>query len=180
MNNDGIVLCGVDATDRAATVLAAAKAAAERAGAPLLMAHVLTSLWESDVPIFRADAESPRTVEFGPPGKRLLAVARRRDVELIVVGTRGLGRFTRMFRPSVSAEVARRADCPVMIVGPAADASRLEQGAHLAGEGAEELGDLLGLEVKTEREGAAAVVVRELDRTLVRRSQVPVVVLPRS
>lgn len=177
MNNDGIVLCGVDATDRAATVLAAAKATAERAGAPLLMAHVLTSLWESDVPIFRTDAEAPRTVEFGPPGKRLLAVARRRDVELIVVGTRGLGRFTRMFRPSVSAEVARRADCPVMIVGPAADTSRLEQGGHLAGE---ELGDLLGLEVRPEPEGAAAVVVRELDRDLIRRSEVPVVVLPRS
>ena len=58
-----IVLCGVDATDAGTAVLTAAKAAAERAGAPLLLTHVVTSLWGAEHP--------------GLPGRRGLRAARR-------------------------------------------------------------------------------------------------------
>jgi nucleotide-binding universal stress UspA family protein len=138
-----IVLCGVDGTDTGTAVLTAAKAAAERAGAPLLLTHVVTSLWGATIPAFQADEESERLVEHGPPGPRLLAVANGHGAELIVLGTRA-----RRWR-SVARHVTRRATCPVLIVGPAADPA------------------------------APAVEARSFNRAQLRDSPVPVVVLPR-
>ena len=84
-----IVLCGVDDTEAGTTVMAAAKAAAERAGAPLVLTHVSTSHWGANVPAFHADADdTARVVEHGPPAQRILAVAVGHDAELIVLGTR--------------------------------------------------------------------------------------------
>jgi nucleotide-binding universal stress UspA family protein len=112
-----IVLCGVDDTEAGTTVMAAAKAAAERAGAPLVLAHVATSHWGANVPAFHADAgETARVVEHGPPAQRILAVAGGHDAAMIVLGTRAS-----RWRASVARRVARRAPCPVMIVGPQAD-----------------------------------------------------------
>ena len=51
-----IVLCGVDDTEAGTAVMTAAKAAAQRAGAPLLLTHVSTSHWGANVPAFHADA----------------------------------------------------------------------------------------------------------------------------
>ena len=48
-----IVLAGVDGTDAGTKVLTAAKAASKRSGAPLLLTHVVTSLWGADIPAFR-------------------------------------------------------------------------------------------------------------------------------
>ena len=97
--------------------MTAAKAAAERAGAPLLLTHVSTSHWGANVPAFHADAdETARVVEHGPPAQRILAVADGHGAALIVLGTRG-----EALAPSVARHVARRASCPVMIVGPSAD-----------------------------------------------------------
>ncbi|MDA0159127.1 universal stress protein [Solirubrobacter ginsenosidimutans] len=111
-----LVLCGVDDTETGTTVMAAAKAAADRAGAMLLLTHVSTSHWGADVPAFHADAgATARIVEHGPPAQRILAVADGHHAELIVVGTRAK-RFN-----SVAKHIAKRASCPVMIVGPAAD-----------------------------------------------------------
>ena len=50
-------------TEAGTTVMTAAKAAAERAGAPLLLTHVSTSLWGTDSP--------------GVPGRRRRRPARR-------------------------------------------------------------------------------------------------------
>src|SRR3954469_15058787 len=111
-----IVLCGVDDTEAGTTVMAAAKAAAERAGAPLVLTHVSTSHWGANVPAFHADGDATRrVVEHGPPAQRILAVADGHGAELIVVGTRAK-RFN-----SVARHIVKRARCPVMIVGPAAD-----------------------------------------------------------
>jgi nucleotide-binding universal stress UspA family protein len=139
-----IVLCGVDGTDTGTTVLTAAKAAAARSGAPLLLTHVVTSLWGASIPAFQADEESERLVEHGPPGARLLAVAAGHGAELIVIGTRA-----KRWR-SVARHVTKRAQCPVMIVGPAADPE------------------------------APAVEAKSFDRAQLRSSPVPVVVLPRA
>jgi nucleotide-binding universal stress UspA family protein len=112
-----IVLCGVDDTEAGTAVLAAAKAAARRAGARLLLTHVATTHWGIDVPAFHADAdETARVVEHGPPAHRILALADGSGAELIVLGTRA-----RRLRPSVARAVVKRAGCPVLIVGPAAD-----------------------------------------------------------
>ena len=112
-----IVLCGVDDTEAGTTVMTAAKAAAQRAGAPLVLTHVSTSHWGADVPAFHADADdTARVVEHGPPAQRILAVADGHAAALIVLGTRAL-----RWRASVARRVAKRASCPVMIVGPHAD-----------------------------------------------------------
>ncbi len=112
-----IVLCGVDDTEAGTTVLTAAKAAAQRAGAPLLLTHVSTSHFGAQVPAFGADAgATERVVEHGPTAKRILAVANGQGASMIVVGTRAL-----RWRASVARRIARSASCPVMIVGPSAD-----------------------------------------------------------
>jgi nucleotide-binding universal stress UspA family protein len=111
-----IVLCGVDDTEAGTTVMTAAKAAAERAGAPLVLTHVSNSHWGANVPAFHADSgATERVVEHGPAAQRILAVADGHGAELIVLGTRG-----KRWR-SVARHVTKRARCPVMIVGPAAD-----------------------------------------------------------
>jgi nucleotide-binding universal stress UspA family protein len=139
-----IVLCGVDGTDTGTTVLTAAKAAAQRTGAPLLLTHVVTSAWGASIPAFQADEDSERLVEHAPPAARLLAVADGHGAELIVIGTKA-GRWR-----SVARQVAKKARCPVLIVGPSADPN------------------------------AAAVEAKSFDRAQLRSSPVPVVVLPRA
>jgi nucleotide-binding universal stress UspA family protein len=112
-----IVLCGVDDTEAGTAVMAAARAAAERAGTSVVLTHVSTSHWGARVPAFQADPHAtPRVVEYGPPVDRILAVASSHAAALIVVGTRA-----KRWRPSVARRLVKRARCPVMIVGPAAD-----------------------------------------------------------
>src|SRR3954454_18660539 len=112
-----LVLCGVDDTEASTTVMTAAKAAAQRAGAPLLLTHVSTSHWGANVPAFHADADvTARVVEHGPAVQRILAVADGHDASMIVLGTRAL-----RWRASVARRVAKRASCPVLIVAPRAD-----------------------------------------------------------
>jgi nucleotide-binding universal stress UspA family protein len=111
-----IVLCGVDDTEAGTAVMAAAKAAAERAGAPVVLTYVSTSHWGEEIPAFQADDdETRRVVEYGQPAQRLLALADANEARLIVLGTRA-----RRWR-SVARRVTKQARCPVMIVGPAAD-----------------------------------------------------------
>ena len=82
---DGLVLCGVDATDAGTTVMAAAKAT----GAPLLLVHVSNSLWGTRIPAFTADTGTQRLVDHGPVGPRLLTIAKAHGAGMIVLGTRG-------------------------------------------------------------------------------------------
>jgi len=139
-----IVLCGVDDTEAGTAVMAAAKAAAERAGASVVLTHVSTSHWGANVPAFHADAQqTPRVVEYGPPADRILAVADSHSAGMIVVGTRA-----KRWRPSVARRIVKRASCPVMIVGPAADPA------------------------------AEPVTRPGFDRSLLQRADAPVVVVP--
>jgi nucleotide-binding universal stress UspA family protein len=110
MENE-LVLCAVDRTETGTKVLDAAKAT----GVPVLMAHVANSLLDSTIPAFIADPETERVVAHGPTGPQLLSLARTRQVSLIVVGTRG------KLLNSVARYVAKRAHCPVLVVGPKAD-----------------------------------------------------------
>ena len=51
----------------------------------------------------------------GDPGERILELARSRDVDLIVIGSRGHGQLAGLLLGSVSSAVAQRAHCPVLI-----------------------------------------------------------------
>lgn len=52
----------------------------------------------------------------GSPADTILSVAGVRNVDLIVMGTRGLGRISRALLGSQSQKVVSQADCPVMLV----------------------------------------------------------------
>jgi nucleotide-binding universal stress UspA family protein len=67
------------------------------------------------------DAE--RRVVVGFPAERLADLADEADAELIVVGSRGRGRFKAAFLGSVSNSLVGVARCPVLIVPPGAAAA---------------------------------------------------------
>jgi nucleotide-binding universal stress UspA family protein len=52
----------------------------------------------------------------GPPAEAVLSVADTRQVDLIVMGTRGLGRLTGALVGSQSQKVVAHANCPVLLV----------------------------------------------------------------
>jgi len=52
----------------------------------------------------------------GPEADAILTAARVQGVELVVMGTRGLGGFERLLFGSVSRKVAHLAPCPVLLV----------------------------------------------------------------
>ncbi len=91
----------VNPEDRALTEQARAAAQAEADKA-------LAELGES-----RPDAVTVRAVN-GFPVEELLAAAE--DADMIVLGSRGAGGFTRLLLGSVSSQIAQHAHCPVLIV----------------------------------------------------------------
>ncbi|MBE3142389.1 MAG: universal stress protein [Planctomycetes bacterium] len=52
----------------------------------------------------------------GPPAEAILSVAVTREADLIIMGTRGLGRIASLFLGSQSMKVVAEAQCPVMLV----------------------------------------------------------------
>jgi nucleotide-binding universal stress UspA family protein len=52
----------------------------------------------------------------GPPAEAILDVANTRNCDLIVIGSRGLGRLTGLLLGSQSQKVVQHAPCPVLIV----------------------------------------------------------------
>jgi nucleotide-binding universal stress UspA family protein len=65
----------------------------------------------------------------GSPVKAVLELAHSRNVDLIVVGSRGLGAVKGTLLGSVSSAIVHQADCPVLVARPVA----LEKTAPLAG-----------------------------------------------
>lgn len=80
------------------------------------------ALKEVDAAIDQLGQPAPPQVNIlsvtGSPAQELLTAAR--DADLLVVGSRGAGGFTRLVMGSISSQVAHHAQCPVVIV-PGAD-----------------------------------------------------------
>lgn len=60
--------------------------------------------------------------EFGPPASTITDFARKREYDLIVIGTHGRTGFSRAFIGSVAERVVRHATCPVLAVRAAPNA----------------------------------------------------------
>lgn len=120
----GSIICGVDGTASAEN----AAEVARRLGAELGLRLVFVRVVDAGTPeeataaiaeqLERASADDGWLVEVGHPADRLVAAAAKENARLLVVGSHGprsslLG--------SVSAEVSRRASCPVVVVPPGAD-----------------------------------------------------------
>ncbi|MHA1908591.1 MAG: universal stress protein [Candidatus Thorarchaeota archaeon] len=55
-------------------------------------------------------------IDHGDPAARIIEIAEERNVDLIIMGSRGLSGIRRLFTGSISDKVANQATCPVMIV----------------------------------------------------------------
>lgn len=55
-------------------------------------------------------------LEVGPPSERVIAVAKDKQCDSIVIGSRGLSGIAEFFLGSVSSKVAQYAELPVLIV----------------------------------------------------------------
>ena len=119
---NGPVICGIEDA-RGASIAGVARELAERYEAPLLYVHVLDDPGDAEqaARLLREAAAPGRgkvSIEEGHPADRLVELAGERDASFLVVGNHGprsslLG--------SVSADVSRRAPCPVIVVPPTAD-----------------------------------------------------------
>lgn len=134
---NGAVICGVDGSRTAAKAAVAARRLADRHGLPLVYVHVVDGAGSEQRAVegLRATgATETLMVEIGHPADRLVSLAGEHDAAFLVVGNHGprsslLG--------SVSADVARRAPCPVLVVPPTAanvapEAAELEADGGLA------------------------------------------------
>jgi len=129
------IACAIDGSDASVFTALAAAGVARAADAELRLVHV--------VPVFRGrneewtldpQDESPpelepsvkavaslgvepiREMAMGRPERTLVRVAERDEVDLVVVGHRGVGGVTRMLLGSVSEHVAHHAPCSVLVV----------------------------------------------------------------
>jgi nucleotide-binding universal stress UspA family protein len=120
---NGPVICGIE-DETGAGVADVARVLAERYESPLLYVHVLDEDGEMEQAVRMLRNAAPGSGELAierghHPADRLVELAEQRGASFLVVGNHGprssaLG--------SISADVSRRAPCPVIVVSPAAEA----------------------------------------------------------
>ena len=129
----GSIICGVDGSESAKGAARVARELSAQLGTRLVFVRVVDrASSEREISVAAArlqqlaecapdlDCGAQWLVEVGHPADRLVAVAEKEAASLIVVGSTGprsslLG--------SISADVSRRAPCPVVVVAPSADRS---------------------------------------------------------
>ena len=129
----GLIVCGVDESESAKGAARVARGLSTQLGSRLVfvcavddgssdgeISAVAARLQQLAEGATEVDCGARWLVEVGHPADRLVAVAENEAASLIVVGSTGprsslLG--------SISADVSRRAPCPVVVVAPGADLS---------------------------------------------------------
>jgi nucleotide-binding universal stress UspA family protein len=129
----GSIICGVDDSDSAKGAARVARRLSSKLGLGLVFVRVVEKgsseekisaiaerLERVHGGVTEVDCGAGWFVEVGHPADRLVAAAAAENASLIVVGSTGprsslLG--------SISADVSRRAPCPVVVVPPGADAT---------------------------------------------------------
>jgi nucleotide-binding universal stress UspA family protein len=130
----GSIICGVDGSESAKGAARVARGLSAQLGWRLVFVRVVDGASpDREISVAAArlqqladcatdvDCGAQWLVEVGHPADRLVAVAEKEAASLIVVGSTGprsslLG--------SISADVSRRAPCPVVVVAPGADRSQ--------------------------------------------------------
>jgi nucleotide-binding universal stress UspA family protein len=119
------VICGVDEPSTCAGAVGLARELAQRYELPLVYVHVSDGrrrreTVERALEQMTAGEDADIAIEHGHPADRLVAVAYARHASFVVVGNHGA---RSPLLGSVSADVSRRAPCPVIVVPPTADAA---------------------------------------------------------
>ena len=178
------IICGVDDSESAKGAARVARALAEQLGARLVFVRVVDRnapdtkvsavserLERLSAGVAEVDSGATWLVEAGHPADRLVAAAKNAAASMIVVGSTGprsslLG--------SISADVSRRAPCPVVVVPPGADGGVDERDRArgrtpdekddggivrfgLGGDGSDSAGGLARLGLRSDRRGGDAV-----------------------
>ncbi len=147
---NGSIICGVDGSEAAKGAARVARVLSAKLGTRLVFVRVLERgaenaaisavaerLEQLAAQVDDGDGGAGWVVDVGHPADRLVSVAAAADAAAIVVGSHGprsslLG--------SVSAEVARRASCPVVVVPPGGDLAVAGNGDLAAAGGIARLG----------------------------------------
>ena len=127
----GLIICGVDDSDSAKGAARVARGLSSKLGLGLVFLRVVESGASKETvsaiterlervcgPASEVDNGARWLVDEGHPAERLVAAAAAEEASMIVVGSTGprsslLG--------SISAEVSKRAPCPVVVVPPGGD-----------------------------------------------------------
>jgi nucleotide-binding universal stress UspA family protein len=133
----GLIICGVDDSESAKGAIRVARGLSSKLGLGLVFLRVVengaskekvSAIKERLERVSGAVSEDNGArwlVDSGHPAERLVAAATAEEASMIVVGSTGprsslLG--------SISAEVSKRAPCPVVVVPPGADLAATGQG----------------------------------------------------
>jgi nucleotide-binding universal stress UspA family protein len=117
---NGGVICGVDDSAAAVDAALVAHQLAELLDLPLHVVHVAADPESGEAmrPVLERIADSAsQAVELGHPADRLVELAAEQEAALLVLGCHGL---RSSLLGSISADVSRRASCPVVVVPPGA------------------------------------------------------------
>ncbi|MBI2267776.1 MAG: universal stress protein [Armatimonadetes bacterium] len=88
-----------------------------RGDVPRLVEDAVTAILErSRKPFDNRDVKVTQRHIVGDPAEVICRTARDEKVDLIVLGSRGLGKVAQFFLGSVSREVAQKASCSVLVV----------------------------------------------------------------
>jgi nucleotide-binding universal stress UspA family protein len=135
------VLAPTDFSATSQKALRHAVAIAEHYGAKIYVAHVVTSLaiamagpaarktateaeWRDQLENQLLECGAPKGLRYelvvrqGEVWEELDNVIRQKEVDLVVIGARGRRGLRKLFLGSVAEQIFRRADCPVVTVGP--------------------------------------------------------------
>ncbi|MBM3943019.1 MAG: universal stress protein [SAR202 cluster bacterium] len=82
------------------------------------LAEARDYLSEAAAPLLAAGIRVEFTVGEGSPAEKIVEYAQQRNVDLIVMGTRGRGGIQRLVMGSVTARVLRASGLPVLVVPP--------------------------------------------------------------